>query len=437
MQCRLCNIKLAPLRSLTDGEFCCDEHRQSFYEEQARIDAVVSTPARSVLIRLPGLRGLAGPHTAPLAAAMEPAPFQLEVTVLSGFSTGAPSVEPNAGLGRAGQMLPLYFEQTPSVLKAGGERALPSERAFASVPRLPQIDALSVPRPALGLTEEEAAAAEHDLRHPAGKMAKSWHWVRDAWTTAPLDLRTAAVLLPILLAVAVSGSVPKVTVPKAASGAVQHLVGDPWKNLHQSISNRAAVAFADDFRSGLDAWDSHSNLTTSWSYDATGFVQPGPLAVFKPSKDLMDYRFQFLGEIDQKGLGAAFRAADLDNYYVVKLAVVKPGPLPVVHLVRYAVINGKEERHVEEPLQLAARPDTLYRMVLDIRGGDFTIMAQGQLVDFWTDNRLPRGGVGFFCSRGEKARVRWVEVSHQYDALGRLCAYLAPYGFEGRNGNFN
>jgi hypothetical protein len=33
--------------------------------------------------------------------------------------------------------------------------------------------------------------------------------------------------------------------------------------------------------------------------------------------------------------------------------------------------------------------------------------------------------------------VRWLEVSHQYDTLGRLCAYLAPYGFEGRNGNLN
>ena len=68
---------------------------------------------------------------------------------------------------------------------------------------------------------------------------------------------------------------------------------------------------------------------------------------------------------------------------------------------------------------------------------DFTIVAQGQVVDFWSDNRIRKGGVGFFCGRGEKARVRWVEVSHQYDALGRLCAYLAPYGFEGRNGNFN
>jgi hypothetical protein len=296
------------------------------------------------------------------------------------------------------------------------------------------------------------------------EVANSWHWLRDAWRNAPSDLKVVTVLLPVLLAVALGPSVTKVkghaapvrslpsvpsahalpslpvvlpALPSVPAGNVNQVVADRWNNFHQTILNRAAVDLTDDFRSGLDAWESRSNLTTSWSYDASGFVQPGPLALYKPSADLTDYRFQFLGEIDQKGLGCAFRAANLDNYYAVKLLVVKPGPLPVVRLVRYAVIDGKEERHVEKPLPLTARPDTLYRMVVEVRGSDFTIVAQGQVVDFWSDNRLARGGVGFFCGRGEKARLRWVEVSHQYDALGRLCAYLAPYGFEGRNGNFN
>jgi len=116
---------------------------------------------------------------------------------------------------------------------------------------------------------------------------------------------------------------------------------------------------------------------------------------------------------------------------------VKPGPLPLVHMIRYAVIGGKEGPHVEKPLPLTVRKDMLYRVGVDVNGSDFAIMAQGQIVDFWTDSRLSRGGVGLFCSRGEKARVRWLEVSHQYDTLGRLCAYLAPYGLEGRNGNIN
>jgi len=283
----------------------------------------------------------------------------------------------------------------------------------------------------------ESAEPEDGFAHPVREIPGSWRWMREAWRTAPNDLRTMALLLPVLLAVAVSGSVPKVKIPQVASGGVQQLMGDRWKNFHQTISNRAAVAFADDFRSGLDAWDSRSNLTTSWSYDAAGFVQPGPLALFKPTVDLSDYRFEFLGEIDQKGLGCAFRASDLKNYYAVKFVVVKPGPLPLVHLVRYAVIDGKEGPHLEKPLPLTVRKDMLYRVMLDVRGSDYTIMAQGQVVDFWSDSRLRHGGVGFFCGRGEKARVRWVEVSHQYDALGRLCAYLAPLGIEGRNGNIN
>ena len=31
MTCKYCNGKLAPLRSLTDGEFCSDDHRQAFF----------------------------------------------------------------------------------------------------------------------------------------------------------------------------------------------------------------------------------------------------------------------------------------------------------------------------------------------------------------------------------------------------------------------
>jgi hypothetical protein len=265
-----------------------------------------------------------------------------------------------------------------------------------------------------------------------------------AWKGAPRDLKLVSALLPVLLVVAATGSLPNVPVKQLApqnlgqmQGQVQKELENHWKNLNQSISGRAAVTFADDFRSGLDAWESRSNLTRSWSYDSAGFVRPGPLAVFKPTVDLSDYRFEFLGEIDQKAIGWAFRAQDLNNYYAMKFVVVRPGPLPLIHIVRYAVIDGKEGPHVDKPLPITVRADMLYRIQVEARGGDFTTIAQGQVVDFWSDNRLQHGGVGFFSNRGERARLRWVEVSHQYDALGRLCAYLAPYGIEGRNGNIN
>jgi hypothetical protein len=58
------------------------------------------------------------------------------------------------------------------------------------------------------------------------------------------------------------------------------------------------------------------------------------------------------------------------------------------------------------------------------------------MVDTWTDARLPKGGIGFFTARGEESRVRWVALTHQYDMLGRLCAYLAPYETPTTNGSW-
>jgi hypothetical protein len=47
-----------------------------------------------------------------------------------------------------------------------------------------------------------------------------------------------------------------------------------------------------------------------------------------------------------------------------------------------------------------------------------------------------RGGVGFYTSGSERSRVRWVQLTHQYDMLGRLCAYLAPYNFSATTGSW-
>jgi hypothetical protein len=369
---------------LVDGEFCCDDHRQAFEAES--LPATVRQPAtQTVSAALQMLRRRFAPK--PSSPEVEPAP-ELEA------------------------------------------ESVPDAAAYVQAPE----------ESAPGSTNEAASPAPRPVRKTAG----SWRWLIAAWKGAPRDLKLVTSALPVLLVAALTGAIPKAPAGRFSpqnlqqvQGQVQKVVGDQWKNLNQTVSNRAAIEYTDDFRSGLDAWESHSNLTRSWSYDATGFVRPGPLAIFKPTVDLSDYRFEFLGEIDQKAMGWAFRAEDLNNYYAMKFVVERPGPLPLVHIVRYAVINGKEGPHLDKPLPMTVRADMLYRIQVIVRGGDFTILAQGQVVDFWSDNRLLHGVVGFFCNRGERARLRWVEVSHQYDALGRLCAYLAPYGLEGRNGDMN
>jgi hypothetical protein len=151
---------------------------------------------------------------------------------------------------------------------------------------------------------------------------------------------------------------------------------------------------------------------------------------------LTDYQVQFLGMIDRKALSWVVRAADLDNYYVVKLTVLKPGPLTSLGITRYAVIDGKAQDRADTVVPIAARPDMLYRVRLDLHDDSFALAIQGQMVDTWSEPRLRRGGIGFFSARGEESRVRWVQVTHQYDVLGRLCAYLAPYDIPTPNGSW-
>jgi len=140
--------------------------------------------------------------------------------------------------------------------------------------------------------------------------------------------------------------------------------------------------------------------------------------------------------IDKKALSWVVRAADFDNYYVIKMVVLKSGPLPTIGITRYAVINGKADSRGDTVVPVDARADSLYRVRLDVHGDDFALSVQGQMVDSWSESRLTRGGIGFFAAPGEESRVRWVQVTHQYDMLGRLCAYLAPYNITSTSGSW-
>jgi hypothetical protein len=288
--------------------------------------------------------------------------------------------------------------------------------------------------PPVWLAEQTAAPAEPLPVRPARTRTPiAWTSVAGFWKHAPRDLKILMIAIPLLMALAFQSPLPKVQMSSspAASGFRQ-----VFSNIRQSVVERAAVALDEDFRAGLDEWGSRSGEPVEWSYDATGFVKPGDLALYAPSVGLDDYEMQFLGMIDRKALSWVVRAADFDNYYVVKLMVTRPGPVPEIGVTRYAVVDGVAQDRADTVVAISARTDTLYRVRMEVHGDDFTLSVQGNLIDSWSDARLRRGGVGFFNARGEESRVRWVQVTHQYDMLGRLCAYLAPYNIPSTNGSF-
>jgi hypothetical protein len=277
----------------------------------------------------------------------------------------------------------------------------------------------------------------YPLLHPSVMLAPAL----DFWRNGPRDLKLLLFAIPVLIALVFHPALPKVSVKVpdtsvAFAGEFKQAVNAQLASLRQSVLDRAAVALDEDFRQGLDAWTSRGGATAEWSFDETGFVQPGPLALYAPSMRLTDYQMQFLGMIDQGALSWVVRAADFQNYYVIRLVTLRSGPIPAIGLQRYAVIDGKAQDRVDTPVPVSARDQMQFRVRLDVNGDHFALQVQGQMVDSWTEKRLKRGGIGFFTLRGERSRVRWVQLTHQYDVLGRLCAYLAPYDLTTTTGSW-
>lgn len=388
MECLYCGTTLAPLRGAEDGGYCSDDHR---LEHSAK-----NSSAQYLFLLEPPVVAGSSPNIndwvpTPVAFGFPPRTLTLE-TEFNDF----PFRFQEAGL------LPWSPVPTPSAPKAPPDEIAP--RLAAAKPALPQ--PMLIPyTPAL------QPDPPPPLLNRVGAFALR-HW------------KLSFAMLPLAFVALIDTTPPRTPARKQTASSVSSM--PMLASFRNTLRRRAAVQFSDDFRSGLDEWVSNQSLATSWTYDAAGFVHPGALAVYRPTMGLEDYSVEFLGQIEQKGMGLAFRVVDWNHYYVLKLELVKTGPLPALELVRYAVEGNREVSKSSRHFPLTFRDTSLCRFRLNVRGNEFTLINQGQIVDDWTDDRYPKGGIGFFCGKGERARLRWVEVSHQIDSLGRICAFLTP-----------
>jgi hypothetical protein len=244
-----------------------------------------------------------------------------------------------------------------------------------------------------------------------------WMAMLSGWTPSAAGVSAAFAVLFLFSAITIFLSAPSTMSYRAPSFR--------WGTLRTAIRNRAVLKFEDDFRSGLNRWSFPTGRSQDWSYDQAGFLRPGKLGFLEQSMGLVNYRLELMGQIERKSLGWAFRAHDAKNYYVAKLMIARPGPLPMVDLVHYPVLNGKEGAKVRVALPFSVRNDTLYQVEMNISGDQFRASVNGHVVDSWSDNLLRAGGVGFVTGQGEAARVRWIRVSDRDDVLGRVCSYLS------------
>ncbi len=207
---------------------------------------------------------------------------------------------------------------------------------------------------------------------------------------------------------------------------VWNLGGEPLRN---AVQSRAAVEMEDDFNTGLlDGWFGGRDWAHNWVHDGSGAIRVGQLALYRPSVRLVDYNLEFSAVIDRAGVGWVYRASDLRNYYAMKLLVVKPGPPLQFAIERYAVTGGQPSPGVRVPVRMRLQEGVPYRIRTEARGSTFRTLIENEVVDVWSDDRLPGGGIGFFTDSqdDERARLYWMRVSLHNDLVGRLCALIAP-----------
>ena len=217
------------------------------------------------------------------------------------------------------------------------------------------------------------------------------------------------------------------TPPQIAIGGQMPDQADSWDKFKQRVAFRSAIAHEEDFHSGLSQWGGRKGWANTWSYDRTGLVRVGQLALFSPSMSMIDYHFEVTASLDRQSMGWVFRSLDLNNYYAGRLVITRPGPVPTVSLERYAVIGGRKMKSQFIPVPITHRGDTIFTISVDVAGNSFTTSVQGQIVDSFTDDKFKFGGVGLFSGRGEESRVFRVSLTHNNDTFGRLCALIAPY----------
>jgi hypothetical protein len=148
--------------------------------------------------------------------------------------------------------------------------------------------------------------------------------------------------------------------------------------------------------------------STEWASDTAGSRRGRQITLYRPSTGLTDYKMQFTGQIESKALGWVFRASDTKNYYGMKIETLRPGTMAISH---FAVVEGRESSYSQRPLSIDARPGAAYRVMLDVNGPRFTVSIGGEPVDFWTDNRLKAGALGFMNERDERGATSSVSFS--------------------------
>jgi hypothetical protein len=256
-------------------------------------------------------------------------------------------------------------------------------------PAEPQSRGMAVAPPAAGFAERNGA---HLFR--LAVMPSSTRSVRQVAFTAFLarePVGCPVVVFEGTVAAAIAGSAG------APAGGAEIAASPP-------AAPAAVVRIEEHFGSG---WDNWMGGTKDWKVDVAG-VRTGPLALFVPTLELIDYQLDFLARIDTCSVNWVVRAAGLDEYLRCTLTAVPGGEL---EFSRCAVVGGAAQAPITAPNRLPGKPRSAMTVSTRVDGDSFTVSVDGKTIDTWNDDRFPMGGIGFTGAPDDRARLYWVRLS--------------------------
>jgi hypothetical protein len=151
----------------------------------------------------------------------------------------------------------------------------------------------------------------------------------------------------------------------------------------------------------------------SWMRESStpaGANQPRQLVLYRPSLGATDCRLEFTWKVSDRALAWTFRAKDPDNYYAMAIKALRPGPSPALSVEHFTVYQGIESPHSSKVLLLGDNNAAL-QVRMDVSGATFKLYLEGNAADYWTDNRLGAGGLGFLEQPDQPADVDRVRMS--------------------------
>jgi type II secretory pathway predicted ATPase ExeA len=140
-----------------------------------------------------------------------------------------------------------------------------------------------------------------------------------------------------------------------------------------------------------------------------GAKEARELVLYRPSLGARDCRLEFTWKVGGQPVAWIFRAIDRDNYYATAIKVSR-AETSLFSVEHFTVFGGTEGPHSDKPLVLTGNEPAI-PIRMEVAGSTFKLYVQGNMVDYWNDDRLTSGGLGFLEERDQRAEVEAVQMS--------------------------